>query len=861
MIDEQEAFQDFLELTVQDFRLRYKPKFSSNKKFNTFTRKLREDPPLLDREVGKGNISHVRKFRAARDKDKFIRELEQTMRNRKVVEAGISQYVASLRQMTTKNLDELGFFQYKGEALNQSTFDKEEIELSKLAHRPNIRTQVLLEAVEALNIKYPGQTNTTILREYVENIGDTEVEEGSPEKGVDYFPDLAIGSFDLELTNRRREIYTYWEEVAPKFQKVIDASKAIITEYGSGKLDDYEELKDDMDRANRKSFYSRFEELVGSVENPNGDNNYVVKLEPVNLTVQDLNGGRIQNIIRIWFDQIEKIEIGGMEGRGVDYSKDKDEIIEETGWTDDAGLTEEEIKEYEALERQMARETKDELEGGKTLINTIILVDPLLFYLVENNRIELGAYSKEEIKIDVSIGIKRAIRRLKNILDEFDDESVVDELEEYIDKIKVRASDASQDKEYYLPYTQQVLNAIDSARGTNPKIRTVIPRKKILKLHKGFLIAVNNLIQPDLESDRTMHPKDQTAVTSGKKPPKKREKRGPDKTATTYPEPLGYTPGQRGKLREHTGKMKNLIKKLIKAIDEYYIDPSNSQYYPFNRDESDKHLFDEFETAQLKRTLEVHWDKPKKGNWKAMSVMARKFNRHKTDMVSYSQMQDVVNWLKKIKNYDGRNINNQIILPAQNAFDSLEDITGGYLTHENKVYFAYYIDLMARKNGNDISGIKFPKYGGVFISDLASQYDDNNEEYPMKALRKYLGSKKTMFTQRDSAQTPMGDDKKRIMNEYFDMTKVTKSAVENTILDAHDIIRKIGGKPTYFAFGDTSDFDDVNNTIDIIKKSHNVELMPVEIENIVDDFNSHETLSKKYGVSQEVIYRVKSMYR
>jgi Mor family transcriptional regulator len=37
--------------------------------------------------------------------------------------------------------------------------------------------------------------------------------------------------------------------------------------------------------------------------------------------------------------------------------------------------------------------------------------------------------------------------------------------------------------------------------------------------------------------------------------------------------------------------------------------------------------------------------------------------------------------------------------------------------------------------------------------------------------------------------------------------------------------------------------------------------MPIEIENIVNDFNSHRELSKKYGLSEEVIYRVKAMYR
>jgi hypothetical protein len=384
-----------------------------------------------------------------------------------------------------------------------------------------------------------------------------------------------------------------------------------------------------------------------------------------------------------------------------------------------------------------------------------------------------------------------------------------------------------------------------------------VERKNTLELHRNFLKSVNTLVQPDAEGDRTMHPLEQSYQRTETKPNAMQGK-------TAYPEPIGHTPGQEGKLREHKGKMKGLIKRLIRAIDKYYIDPSNSQNYPFYREEQDE-LFSDFEVSQLKRTLEVHWGKPSKDNWKAMSVMARQYNRHATGFVTYSQMKDIVSWLKGIKGYDGKNIN-RLVRKAINAYEALEEITtlkgiGKTLTQENKIYFAYYIDLMARKNGNDVTDLKFPEYGGSLVSELASQYNDDFEEYPMKALKKTLGHKQGTFKKTDIEGSNMSARKRAIMLEYFALTKVTKSAVEINILDAHDTIRKIGGKPTYFAFGDTSDFDDVNNTIDIVKKSHNVELMPIEVENIVNDFNSHRELSKKYGLSEEVIYRVKAMYR
>ena len=749
---------------------------------------------------------------------------------------------------------------YKGNPLTMKMFEESELDIELLYHPTTVRREVLNSVIAELERLRPGNANLKILRTYVESLEEPSIETSGTDRESNYFPDLAIGSFDLQLTHRRREIYNYWEKVAKKYKKVIDASKAIITEYDSGKDDGYEELDDDMSIDNQKSFRATFKKLVENIDNPNDRNNYVVELKPTNIIATDLHEGRLHNIVMIWFNTIEKIELS-FSG-GVDYGKDKEGHVDRSAWEDDSGATPEEIRQYEAQEDEMRRRFKEEKSGARKLMRTKILVDPLLAYLVNNNKIEIGAYSKTESDSEVKMGIKRQIRRIKSIMDEADDESIVAALEEYVDNIKGRASDASKDDIFHLPFTAQVDREFGMKTQEIHWAESLITgrplkRENILLLHRNFLSAVNTLIQPDKELDRTIDPVDQSPLRA-------EESLQHERSKTPYPEPVGYTTGQEGKLREHSGKMKGLINKLIAAIDDYYVDPANSQYYPFHRDEADE-LFSDLDVVGLKRTLQVHWKKPSKGNWKAMSVMAKQFNRHGIGFVTYTQMKDIVDWLKALKHYEGKNIN-RLIRKAQNAYDALEEITtlkgiGRTLTNENQIYFAKYIDLMAKKNGNDITDERFPEYGGSLISELAPQYDDANEEYPMKALRKWIGARKKSFTKTDLEGTTLSKRKRAIMHEYLGMTKVTKSDVENNILVAHDTIRKIVGKPTYFAFGDTSDFDDVNNTIDVVKKSYNVELMPIEIENIVNDFNSHRELSKKYGLSEEVIYRVKAMYR
>ena len=49
--------------------------------------------------------------------------------------------------------------------------------------------------------------------------------------------------------------------------------------------------------------------------------------------------------------------------------------------------------------------------------------------------------------------------------------------------------------------------------------------------------------------------------------------------------------------------------------------------------------------------------------------------------------------------------------------------------------------------------------------------------------------------------------------------------------------------------------------LDILKKDYNTDVTAHELENIVLDYDTHDTLSKKYGVSKDVIYVAKSMFR
>ena len=98
------------------------------------------------------------------------------------------------------------------------------------------------------------------------------------------------------------------------------------------------------------------------------------------------------------------------------------------------------------------------------------------------------------------------------------------------------------------------------------------------------------------------------------------------------------------------------------------------------------------------------------------------------------------------------------------------------------------------------------------------------------------------------------------MHEAFNR-KTKLAGPQEQLLDAHDAIRKMMKRPPYYGVCETDSYDNVNDTIDLIKSQYNVELTAYDISTIVDEIDSLESLAKKHGTNEDVIYHVKAMYR
>ena len=106
---------------------------------------------------------------------------------------------------------------------------------------------------------------------------------------------------------------------------------------------------------------------------------------------------------------------------------------------------------------------------------------------------------------------------------------------------------------------------------------------------------------------------------------------------------------------------------------------------------------------------------------------------------------------------------------------------------------------------------------------------------------------------------------KRELNTYYSLVDNLRNKLlmseQTKILDAHDEIRKMLGKPIYYNNACIDSFENVSDTIDIIKSEYNVNLTATDIKGVVEELDSMNSIAKKYGTHEEVVYRVKAMFR
>ena len=83
----------------------------------------------------------------------------------------------------------------------------------------------------------------------------------------------------------------------------------------------------------------------------------------------------------------------------------------------------------------------------------------------------------------------------------------------------------------------------------------------------------------------------------------------------------------------------------------------------------------------------------------------------------------------------------------------------------------------------------------------------------------------------------------------------------SAMLDAKDLLLKSKGEKIYKGYLNPYDADDVEYVVDLIMKENKIDLYAKDIELIVEYGGSFNTVAENMGLNEDIVYKVKGLFR
>tara|TARA_R100000353_G_scaffold38118_1_gene30165 strand:- start:2071 stop:4548 length:2478 start_codon:yes stop_codon:yes gene_type:complete len=202
-------------------------------------------------------------------------------------------------------------------------------------------------------------------------------------------------------------------------------------------------------------------------------------------------------------------------------------------------------------------------------------------------------------------------------------------------------------------------------------------------------------------------------------------------------------------------------------------------------------------------------------------------------------------------------IDGKLIDTGEKAAKALTDIFEN--KERNYDYVAALIYYLMQSTG-DYQMQDVSLEGKTIDNRTKSFYDSYQagKAFPIFALPYWLDANTGAFTAKKRD--------KRTKEEYDRLLRIFQEVQQDLpillrkMLKAHDVVREQLGKPIVYGF---MPFNEVGFDT-IIKKmqvEENLDLSSFEVENIVKEMDSHENISKEFGISAEQVYLIKAHFR
>tara|TARA_R100000152_G_C6781163_1_gene215093 strand:- start:297 stop:3170 length:2874 start_codon:yes stop_codon:yes gene_type:complete len=680
-----------------------------------------------------------------------------------------------------------------------------------------------------------------------------------------------VNSLDLRDVSRRKSIYKYWKDISRK-KNEFNASIARL-DTALNAYDGVEGIPDEM-----KSIIDRKPDL-NKIRGDSGS--YIVEINTQEAGIKEaLTVKQLENVdltaIRLLLDLLATRE----EAEQIDNDAQDNAMVAYQRWTGEGtqGQTDAEIEESSS--RGRISESELDAIDAKMVKNFVdIQVDPLMKYALDKPGNEILSVSSPTFEKEMR-EVKNAMLMYAKMGDIIliDEDNVMNEVEQMANKLEREA--AIGDTVVHLPYTEHIRDLFFTrVGGRNPKAksyRTSVAgdfdkyedhEKVILEFLQWMRLFVDYAEStPEGTGQSSMEQEAQPRVTT------------PSPASSSKPVGLMY--GRAASRRKNprvpiaaldknwkkaspNRKATNASEQLVTAFNdafkktlEYYIAPCFSRMIPF--DNQPKWSMGAAATSLGK-------------NGDENSMLTIMLTREKeVGMNTLDDLEDfevIIRALRRVNN--PKNTANIDTLKTywETVVEKVTEILGGGSDVKRNaiVEIGHALHETIKRNKVDTMHTFF----GRPTRELYEEFESSpNESYPFQLLINHLLRLNSMYEDRDTMETMTTDDRgqsqKEVVRQFMDVYRsldILKNDIELTVLEGHDIIRKMNDKPVYYNVAKSDDLDHVGGALEILKKKYNTELTPFELDSLVHETNSFVNLSEKYGISQDAVYFVKGNFR
>lgn len=523
------------------------------------------------------------------------------------------------------------------------------------------------------------------------------------------------------------------------------------------------------------------------------------------------------------YDRMEIEDIDNIESKSVvlfkNFLKDinrypkQNFIVQEEEYKDD-------VSRYgELVESLEAQDQEDEL---KDKVNNLlkIKVDPLYAYAVktgEADELTAGTLVKKQIN-----EIKRRLKTGFVLIERSDLIPALDRYTKDLERMEVGSLD-----NLYLPLMKEIKGGEDD---------------DVHERISEYLKLVNEFIEYGTDFERSSK--------GGNVGLGQRERKDDEGKTIREARSPRVTFARAGAGNTHLRELKTLdihtkFENLIDSIVEFFIEPSRSKFKP-----SDEKLG--YVVKLGSRPIENIAQETTKEDSPFIHVL----RMESTDFrLSLSQIEEIRDFTRVLVGLNVGSKQTELMKVTRNLADTVDDIFQGELTGMVNIEFGNFLH-----NIFDDAKLKPQNFGIGGTKKMTNEWSEEYESqklYPFESILNHLIVNKPEYKENVKGSEPMIGN---IQQAEKDL-KITKSFEQSVLLKAHDEIRKMMGKPVYYGISNIDNYDAVSEAIDVMNDKYKVDMTAMEIERVVKEIDSMQSIGTKYGIPQEGVYFLKANFR